>query len=74
MELKTQGMTSRKTSDRKSSGTPKGWDPPPQLSTELQSKIGAQLREMHDDIIQQGVPDRFVDLLSKLDAPKDRKR
>jgi hypothetical protein len=38
------------------------------LSRETQAKIGEQLRKMHDDIVQEGVPERFVDLLSKLDG------
>jgi hemerythrin-like domain-containing protein len=37
------------------------------LSRETQAKIGEQLRKMHDDIVQEGVPERFVDLLSQLD-------
>lgn len=41
------------------------------LSKDIQNKIGEQLRKMHDDVVQQGVPDRFVELLSKLDSKKD---
>lgn len=41
------------------------------LNKDIQNKIGEQLRKMHDDIVQQGVPDRFVELLSKLDSDKD---
>lgn len=37
------------------------------LDRDVQAKIGDQLRALHDDIVQQGVPDRFVDLLSQLD-------
>ena len=37
------------------------------LSRDIQSHIGDQLRAMHDDIVKQGIPDRFVDLLSQLD-------
>lgn len=53
---------------------PKQWGPRPQLSAEMQAKIGEQLREMYDGIIEEGVPDRFVELLSKLDTPKDDQR
>jgi hypothetical protein len=35
-------------------------------------KIGAQLRAMHDDVIQEGVPDRFRELLSRLDRSKPK--
>lgn len=41
------------------------------LNRDIQNKIGEQLRKMHDDIVQQGVPDRFVELLSRLDSKKD---
>lgn len=41
------------------------------LSREIQAKIGQQLRAMYDEIVQEGVPDRFAQLLSKLDRPSD---
>jgi hypothetical protein len=44
--------------------------PPASIDRDLQAKIGAQLRAMHDDIIQEGVPDRFRDLLARLDRDK----
>lgn len=37
------------------------------LGRDIQSKIGHQLRAMYDDVVKQGVPDRFADLLSRLD-------
>jgi hypothetical protein len=37
------------------------------LSREVQQKIGNQLRAMYDDVVQQGVPDRFTELLGRLD-------
>lgn len=40
------------------------------LSTEIQLRIGHQLRAMYDDVVGQGVPDRFVELIRKLDVPK----
>ncbi len=39
------------------------------LNREIQSKIGQQLRAMYDDVVQEGVPDRFADLLKRLDKP-----
>jgi Anti-sigma factor NepR len=39
------------------------------LNAEIQSRIGHQLRAMYDDVVRQGVPDRFVDLIRKLDGP-----
>lgn len=40
------------------------------LNTEIQSRIGHQLRAMYDDVVRQGVPDRFAELIRKLDAPE----
>ena len=37
------------------------------LNREIQSKIGQQLRAIYDDVVQEGVPDRFADLLKQLD-------
>ncbi len=48
--------------------------PPPRppgkggLNTEIQSRIGHQLRAMYDDVVRQGVPDRFADLIRQLDS------
>jgi len=46
---------------------PPSFEPPKTLGRDIQAKIGDQLRAMHDDIVKQGVPDRFVELLSRLD-------
>jgi hypothetical protein len=37
------------------------------LDRDIQLRIGEGLRAMYDDVVKQGVPDRFVDLLSKLE-------
>ena len=37
------------------------------LDRDIRAQIGDQLRALHDDIVKQGIPDRFVDLLSQLD-------
>jgi hypothetical protein len=37
------------------------------LGREVQAKIGDQLRAIYDDVVSQGVPDRFADLLKKLE-------
>lgn len=39
------------------------------LNSEIQIKIGQKLRAMYDDVVREGVPDRFVDLLRKLEKP-----
>jgi hypothetical protein len=38
------------------------------LDRQIQAKIGQQLRSMYDDVVDQGVPDRFTELLKKLDG------
>jgi len=37
------------------------------LGRDVQSKIGNQLRAIYDDVVKEGVPDRFLDLLKRLD-------
>ena len=44
----------------------------PTLGGEIRGKIGQQLRAMYDDVLSQGVPDRFRDLLQRLDR-QDKK-
>lgn len=44
------------------------------LNAEIQSRIGHQLRAMYDDVVRQGVPDRFADLIRKLDDPQGQER
>jgi hypothetical protein len=38
------------------------------LDRQIQAKIGQQLRAMYDEVVDQGVPDRFSELLKKLDG------
>lgn len=45
---------------------------PAKLGREVQARLGQQLRSMYDEVVNQGVPDRFTDLLSQLDN-KDHK-
>lgn len=40
------------------------------LGRDVQSKIGQQLRSMYDDVVSQGVPDRFSEMLRQLDETK----
>ncbi len=39
----------------------------PKLDRTTQTRIGDQLRAMYDDLMQQPVPDRFAELLGRLD-------
>ena len=41
------------------------------LGRDVQNKIGQQLRAMYDDVVNAGVPDRFTDMLRKLDDQRD---
>ncbi len=45
--------------------------PVAKLGTEVKAKIGQQLREIYDDIVGQGVPERFTQILRGLDDPSD---
>lgn len=63
-------MTAKKTPGKATN--PKAWGPPARLSADLQGKIGEKLKELHDDIIKEGVPPRFADLLAKLDEPANK--
>jgi hypothetical protein len=38
------------------------------LSPDIKAKIGQQLRIMHEEVVRQGVPDRFVEILRGLDG------
>ena len=42
------------------------------LGRDVQTKIGQQLRSMYDDVVTEGVPDRFTEMLRQLDEQKDK--
>jgi hypothetical protein len=42
------------------------------LGRDIQAKIGQQLRALYDEVVNQGVPDRFSELLNRLDKPDDK--
>jgi hypothetical protein len=50
------------------------------LGRDIQVKIGQHLRTMYDEVVKQGVPDHFSDLLQQLDdnpgpsGDKDRRK
>lgn len=44
----------------------------PVLNRDIQTKIGQQLRAIYDDVVDQGVPDRFVELLRNLEREKGK--
>jgi hypothetical protein len=43
--------------------------PVAKLGNEVKAKIGQQLRLMYDEIVEQGVPERFAEILRDLDEP-----
>ena len=42
------------------------------LGRDVQGKIGQQLRAMYDDVVSDGVPDRFTEMLRQLDEQKEQ--
>ena len=38
------------------------------LGRSIQAKIGQELRAMYDDVVKQGVPDQFTELLNQLNT------
>jgi hypothetical protein len=48
-----------------------------ELGSDIKIRIGQQLRAMYSDVVNEGVPDRFSEILRKLDqadeAATDRK-
>ena len=44
-------------------------NPVVKLGPDIKAKIGMQLRQIYGEIVDQGVPDRFVQLLKRLDDP-----
>jgi hypothetical protein len=53
-------METAETRNRKNS------DKPAKLSREVQARLGQQLRSLYDDVVNQGVPDRFTELLNRM--------
>jgi hypothetical protein len=44
------------------------------LSRDVQARLGQQLRAMYDDVVSQGVPDRFTELLNRLNGNDNKDR
>ncbi len=45
--------------------------PVAKLGTDVKAKIGQQLRDTYNEILGQGVPERFSEILRCLDDPSD---
>ena len=41
------------------------------LSPEIQEKLGEKLREVYSDVMNEPVPDRFMELLAKLEGASE---
>ncbi len=41
---------------------------PAKLGREVQARLGQQLRAMYDEVLNQGVPDRFAELIDRLEG------
>jgi len=46
----------------------------PQMDSRIQHEIGKHLRAHYDDIVNEPVPDKFMELLEKLEQSLNRKR
>ncbi|AWB19845.1 hypothetical protein DA075_01910 [Methylobacterium currus] len=44
----------------------------PALDRSVQGRIGSHLRAMYDELMQQPIPDRFVDLIAELERSAAR--
>jgi hypothetical protein len=44
------------------------------LGPDIKVKVGQQLRVMYGEIMDQGVPDRCIEILKRLDEPEDGAR
>ncbi|AWN50432.1 NepR family anti-sigma factor [Methylobacterium sp. 17Sr1-1] len=44
----------------------------PALDRNVQGRIGSHLRAMYDELMQQPIPDRFVDLIAELERSATR--
>ncbi len=66
-------MTERKPGpDNDMQGAVQAKKPGARLSRDIQAKLGQQLRAIYDDVVNQGVPDRFAALLDQLDKTDDK--
>ena len=45
---------------------------PAKLGRDVQARLGQQLRAMYDDVVNQGVPDRFSELINRLEGDEKK--
>jgi hypothetical protein len=63
---KTMNQSSGKGA-RSGSGAKIDGNAPAKLNRDIQAKLGDQLRQMYNEVVHEGVPDRFADLLARLE-------
>jgi len=51
-------------------GASKG-EPDARLSSDLQAHIGVRLKALYDSVLSEPIPDRFAELLQRLDTPSE---
>jgi len=61
-------------SGSKGSKAPEGGSDRPALDAESQAQIGRMLKAMYDEVAQEQVPDKFLDLLRQLEDKETPKR
>ena len=66
-------MNDRKPGKQRSPKSDHSGQKSPRIAPEVQARIGARLRAMYDDVVEEGVPDRFASLLRQLESPPDEK-
>jgi len=54
-------------------GSKKANSKPAKLGRDVQARLGQQLRAMYDDVVNQGVPDRFSELINRLEGSNGKK-
>jgi hypothetical protein len=52
---------------RSGSGAKIDGNAPAKLNRDIQAKLGDQLRQMYNEVVHEGVPDRFADLLARIE-------
>jgi len=45
---------------------------PAKLGREVQARLGQQLRAMYDEVLNQGVPERFAELINRINGNGDK--
>jgi hypothetical protein len=45
---------------------------PAKLGRDVQARLGQQLRAMYDEVVNQGVPDRFSELIDRLNSDEKK--